>query len=214
MAYGWRDRDELIRESIGFEPVTHLREWARSVPIYYEYAANEKYPYTEEETGQQMRKMQRKDATGFDQTGDYHCFLPYYMNKKTLKPLQTGVFWERKEKSDLYNTLIYDMDRFKNECQRAIDDPRCSYMVIGAECTIDKFLNYIPAGQRGASLASRYALANSIGPRYDYKVFIMWCGDRAGAVKKMEWANRQWLRYHYKEVFFDCNLLNEPFGML
>jgi hypothetical protein len=176
-----------------------LSKWSDRVPIYFEYARNEKKPYLEEETGCHMKEMESVIISGYAQTGDYYCFMPTYLGE-LCEPKQTGVFWDRKTVDDFYGTLVYGHDRFKNVCERAITDPRCTYLIIGVEGTYDRFIRYRPDGKQGAHPAARAALAKSIGPKYSYKVIVDYFGNRKAAANHLVWENRMWIKYHWREV--------------
>lgn len=170
-------------------------KWSERVPLQFLIANNEQLPYTEElqELGYEVTEMPEKALLGFQQTGDYLCYIPAYER-------YTGVIWERKSKEDCYGTLIKGNDRFMRECQRAYDNPRFNYMLIGVECTKDKLLTYRPKGQSGASVQSRIGIIENLPPRFNYQVQFRWHGARKYAVKDLVRQNQLWLKYHYAEV--------------
>jgi hypothetical protein len=188
---GGDENDEAVRRL--------LLTWADRVPIYFEYAKNEQKPYTEIDTGCTMKEMESVIISGYAQTGDYYCFMPTYLGE-LCEPKQTGVFWDRKTVDDFYKTLVYGQDRFRRLCERAITDPRCTYLIIGVEGTYDRYMRYRPNGSPGACPAARAALAKSIGPKYNYRVIVDYFANRSTAVKHLIWENRMWIRYHWKEV--------------
>ena len=170
-------------------------KWSERVPLQFMIANNEQLPYTEEliELGHEVVPMPEKALLGFQQTGDYLCFLPEYKR-------YTGVIWERKSKEDCYSTLIQGNDRFMRECERACANPRFNYMLIGVEATREKLITYRPQGKAGASVQSRIGIIENIPPRFNYQVQFRWHGARKYAVKDLVRQNQLWLKYHYADV--------------
>lgn len=206
------DYEQDIREAhaAGDYDKLHSRvaKWAERVPLSFYAANNEQKPYDSDDLqGCEVLPMPPKKKLGFNQTGDYIGFLPDYLDAEN-KPHLTGVFWDRKELSDWYNTIIHGQDRFYNECQRSIEIDACDYMLIGVEGTLEKFLTYMPLQKlngkvrktKGASVASRAALVDHLAPRFDYRVNIQWHGGRSYAAKALVKRNRQWLKHHYADV--------------
>ena len=181
--------NETIREKLNYQ----VRKWAALVNIIFYQAQNERKPYTEDEVGYPVVPMPTMKISKHRQTSDYLCYLPQY---KQI----SGVFWERKEISDNYNTLIHNQDRFYDECRRAQQDPDCDILIVGVEGTQQQFLKYRPAGKAGASLQSRYALCESLSPRFNYSVIVRWHKNRAFAVKDMVNQNRMWIKYNYSTI--------------
>jgi len=126
------DLDKLLRR---------VDKWSGLVPLTFVIANNEQLPYTKEliELGHSVLEMPPKDVLGFQQTGDYLCQLDDY--PLSDGPRFTGVLWERKSKDDAYGTFIHGQDRFYAELKRACDNPLVDYMLIGVECTRDKFIS-------------------------------------------------------------------------
>lgn len=203
-------------------------KWSERVPLQFMIANNEQLPYTEElqELGYEVTEMPEKARLGFQQTGDYLCFLPHYER-------YTGVIWERKSPTDIYGTMVHDLDRFVRECLRMVGMKQFNYMLVGVECTREKFITTgtMSAVKRdmwstdkngkkckrretvrdssgnpklkyssGATPQSRIALIESIPPRTDYKVNFRWHSARKYAVNDLVRQNQLWLKYHYAEV--------------
>jgi len=198
-------------------------KWSELVPLTFQIANNEQLPYAEElkELGHSVEEMPPKALLGFQQTGDYLCYLPDY-------GCYTGVLWERKSKTDAYGTFIHDQKRFYAELKRACDNENVDYMLIGVECTRDKFIStgtmsavkkeVIKDGIKtkvvvrdskgkpkvsyssGASPQSRLAIVESIAPRTLYKVNIRWHSARKYAVRDLVKQNQYWLKYNYAKV--------------
>lgn len=170
-----------------------VRKWAALVNLIFYQAQNERKPYTEDEVGHTVVPMPTMKISKHRQTADYLCYLPQY---KQI----TGVFLERKEISDHYSTLIHNQDRFYDECRRAQQDRDCDILIVGVEGTQQQFLKYRPNGKAGASLQSRYALCESLSPRFNYSVIVRWHKNRAFAVKDMVNQNRMWVKYNYERI--------------
>lgn len=170
-------------------------KWSERVPLQFMIANNEQLPYTEDliELGHEVTEMPEKALLGFQQTGDYLCYLPSYER-------YTGIIWERKSKEDAYSTLIHGNDRFMRECDRACANTLFNYMLIGVEATREKLLTYRPNGQKGASPQSRIGIIENIPPRFNYQVQFRWHGARKYAVKDLVRQNQLWLKYHYVDV--------------
>jgi len=111
-------------------------KWAGLVPLTFLIANNEQLPYTEEliELGHEVAEMPEKALLGFQQTSDYLCYIAPYKR-------YTGVMWERKSPDDAINTFVHGQDRFYAELKRACENPLVDYMLIGVECTRDKFIS-------------------------------------------------------------------------
>jgi hypothetical protein len=179
-----------------FEKAHHrASKWSELVPLTFMIANNEQLPYTEEliELGHDVEGMPPKSVLGFQQTGDYLCYLPDYNR-------YTGVLWDRKSKNDAYGTLVHGQDRFFRECDRACENPLFDYLLIGVECTRAKLLSYCPNGQKGASPASRHGIIEALPPRFKYQVQFRWNGSRKYAVNDLIKQNRYWLKYNYAKV--------------
>lgn len=180
-------------------------KWSELVPLTFQIANNEQLPYTDElkELGHCVEEMPPKALLGFQQTGDYLCYLPNY-------ECYTGVLWDRKSKNDAYGTLVHGQERFFRECDRACKlisepleegkEPSFDYMLIGVECTRDKLLLYRPNGMAGASQASRHGIIENLPPRFNFQVNFMWYGSRKYAVKGLIKHNQYWLKHNYAKV--------------
>lgn len=166
--------------------------WANRVPKQVYVANNEQKPYTEEELGLPTLPMPPKNKLGHNQTGDYQIFIPHL--NRTI-----GMGWERKTVEDLYSTLVHNKERFDNECMRALDI--YDYLIIGVECTRERFLKYRPRGQPGASIASRVGIITHFEPRYKYRVILKWCGNRQNACRELVTQGTLWLQYNWPKMF-------------
>ena len=179
-----------------FEKAHHRAgKWAELVPLTFMIANNEQLPYTEEliELGHDVKGMPPKAVLGFQQTGDYLCYLPDYCR-------YTGVLWDRKSKNDAYGTLIGGRERFFRECGRACDNPLFDYMLIGVECSREALMKYTPPGAKGCSKASMAGIIANLPPRFNYQVNFNWNGSRKHAVNSLVKQNRMWLKYNYAKV--------------
>lgn len=172
--------------------------WSERVPLTFMIANNEQLPYTEElkELGHDVEGMPPKAILGFQQTGDYLCYLPDYL-------CYTGVLWDRKSKNDAYGTLMGKKDRrdmFFRECTRACDNQLFDYMLIGVECSFESLMKYTPPGAKGCSKASMAGIIANLPPRFNYQVNFNWNGSRKHSVNSLVKQNRMWLKYNYAKV--------------
>jgi len=172
---------------------SRVKSWSKLVQLNFYCANNEQKPYTTDEIGYMCLPMPRMNVSGHRQTSDYICYLPEYK-------LITGVFWERKEVSDWYSTIIHNRDRFYDECIRSQQDQDCDIMIIGVEGTNDRFIKYRPNQKSGATIQSRHALCEHLSPRFNYDVIIRWHNGRNASIKDMIEQNRMWIKYNYGKV--------------
>jgi hypothetical protein len=131
-------KSEKLRKQLS----NRLSRWASMLDIAVRVASNEQKPWTEVELGILTIPMAKKSENGFDQVGDYQ-FEILGANQEVIPG---GHVIERKEVSDLYNTLMNQnkRGRFKREVDRYKADPRFDLMTIMVEGSITDFVNYVP----------------------------------------------------------------------
>lgn len=115
--------------------------WVNLIEIGVRVASNEQKPWTEQELELFILPMPLKKEIGHAQTGDYQFEIITGNDVVT-----GGLVVERKEVSDLYNTLMKNTarTRFNKELDRYHKDPRFDTMAILVEGTMSDFMNYIP----------------------------------------------------------------------
>jgi len=119
-----------------------LTAWAAKLDINIRVASNEQLPWTDKELGMITIPMEKKAASGYNQTGDYQFEI--------LRDIQDifpgGLLVERKTLEDIYGSLMSrdSRNRLYREITRYEGDPRFNRMILIAECTYEEFLNYVP----------------------------------------------------------------------
>lgn len=178
-----------------------LGKWQAMLDITVLAASNEQRGWTTEELGLPVKAMYTKAVCGYDQVADYQFFISGDID-------QWGcLLIERKELSDIYSTLMSrdSRDRFYREISRYEADKRFSHMIIMVEGTFQDFLEYSPKfngksfnrNHIGANVASRRA---TIAGLYARDVPVLWCGNRAQAVKLYPQLVRQACIKNYKKI--------------
>ena len=116
--------------------------WVNMLNIAVRVASNEKNPWNEAELGTITIPMSKKTETGHSQVGDYH----FEVLNSNQDIILGRLVIERKEISDLYNTLMNEdkRSRFKREVERYRADSRFDSMIIMVEGSITDFENYVP----------------------------------------------------------------------
>lgn len=115
--------------------------WVKLLTIGVRVASNEQKPWDESELNLTTMPMQKKVDGGHAQVGDYQIEIVTGCDVVT-----GGLIVERKEVSDLYNTLSRENSRtrFNNEITRFKEDPRFNTMAILVEGTMLEYINYVP----------------------------------------------------------------------
>ena len=157
-----------------------LGRWADMLNIAVRVASNEQKPWTERELGILTIPMAKKSENGFDQVGDYQ----FEILGENQEIIPGGLVIERKEISDLYNTLMNEdkRSRFKREVDRYTADPRFDSMIVMVEGSITDFENYVPevyvfswdtvpgvGCQRLADYLKRYYKIEDVKPEHVHK---------------------------------------------
>jgi DNA excision repair protein ERCC-4 len=97
----------------------------------------------------------------------------------SLEGLEGALAVERKSLADFVNTVIGDRDRWKAELAK-LTGYRCAAVVVEA-CMHD----VLAGGWHGGALPSS-VLAASLAVTVDYRVPVIWAGDRATAERVTE----------------------------
>lgn len=116
--------------------------WVKKLDFNVRVAQNEKSPWTDEELGLVTIPMEKKTASGYNQTGDY--IFEILNDDQSITP--GGLCVERKTLEDLYGTLMNreQRSRLYREIARYEADPRFNRFHLIAECTYEEFLDYVP----------------------------------------------------------------------
>lgn len=175
-----------------------VKLWADRLTMVVHRSGQENDPYTEDELGCDIVRMELKADTGIKQVGDYLFFLPEYN-------IFTGVMWERKAIGasgghDMYQTMVHDRDRFIREIDAYLHRQEFDIMIVGVESTEMEYLAHRPNGMKGASRESRHALWKHLEVRFGYRVRVDWLGSRALCCRMLVEENRIWIKVNYKEV--------------
>jgi ERCC4-type nuclease len=178
-----------------------LGKWQALLDITVIVAKNEGKPWSPKELDMKTIAMHRKEITGFQQVGDYQFFIGGTIDQ------WGGLLIERKELSDFYSTFMRSENRIRlyNEISRFQADPRFDSMIIMVEGSMQDFLEYSPKfngntynrNHLGANVASRRSTVAGLFAR---GVPVLWCGNRAQAVKLYPQMIRQWCIKNYAEI--------------
>lgn len=119
-----------------------LTAWVKRLDFNVRVAQNETIPWTDEELGLVTIPMEKKAASGYNQTGDYIFEILNDDQSITIG----GLCVERKTLQDIYNTLMNreQRSRLYREIARYEADPRFNRFHLIAECTYEEFLEYVP----------------------------------------------------------------------
>ncbi|MCK5013273.1 MAG: hypothetical protein KAS66_05605 [Candidatus Omnitrophica bacterium] len=119
-----------------------LTAWSKKLDFNVRVAQNEQQPWTDEELGLVTIPMEKKAASGYNQTGDY--IFEILNDDQSITT--GGLVVERKTLQDIYNTLMNreQRSRLYREITRYETDPRFNRFHLIAECTYEEFLEYVP----------------------------------------------------------------------
>ena len=211
---------ETIKEQL----YRQISQWEYKEPKIYFNSGQEKYPWTSDKLGHEVRKMMTQAEMkeefkkgdmfkGFEwediqpQCGDYQCYcprlkiwIPIVIERKGGKEGDSGPH-------DLYGSVA-DMDNRHNlheEIKRMNLDKRFSYRYLIAECNYPNYMNYVPehnrkdtlASQRGLSQETRSATIASLEIR---SCHVIWAGTREDAITTYINLNRQYLMQNYIKI--------------
>lgn len=178
-----------------------LGKWQAMLDITVIVAKNEGKPWSPKELDMKTIAMHRKEVTGFQQVGDYQFFIGGDIDQ------WGSLLIERMELSDFYSTFMRseNRERFYREIDRFQADPRFDSMVIMVEGSMQEFLGYAPKfngntynrNHTGAGVASR---RSTVAGLYARGVPVLWCGNRAQAVKLYPQLVRQTCIKNYEKI--------------
>ena len=119
-----------------------LTAWTKKLDFNIRVANNEQRPWTDEELGLVTIPMEKKAASGYNQTGDYIFEILNDDQSITMG----GLVVERKTLEDLYGTLMNreQRSRLYREIARYEADHRFNRFHLIAECSYKEFLEYVP----------------------------------------------------------------------
>ena len=119
-----------------------LTAWVKKLDFNVRVAQNETIPWTDEELGLVTIPMEKKAASGYNQTGDY--IFEILNDDQSITT--GGLVVERKTLQDLYGTLMNreQRSRLYREISRYESDPRFNRFHLIAECSYEEFLKYVP----------------------------------------------------------------------
>lgn len=202
---------ELHRQIIDYPDSKTLRnrlsaklgKWQALLDIVIRVAQNERKPWTDEELGMLTIPMMKKADNGFQQVGDYQ----FEISNDDQSVFIGGLLIERKELSDFYGTFMRseNRERFYREIDRFQADSRFDSMVIMVEGSMKDFMEYSPKfngntynkNHIGANVASRRSTVAGLFAR---GVSVLWCGNRAEAVKLYPQMVRQYCIKNYDKI--------------
>lgn len=189
-----------------------LTAWSKKLDFNIRVASNEQQPWTDEELGMVTIPMEKKAASGYNQTGDY--IFEILNDDQSITT--GGLCVERKGTTrkngrmvgcDLYSSFSKkdNRRRFEAEFKRYQKDPRFNLFVLIAECSYGEYLSFKPAfnGKNynktnfGMNVAARRAtIAKLIALGID--VHFAW--TRQAAVELYHDLVLQWCRVNYKTI--------------
>jgi hypothetical protein len=184
-----------------------LSKWIDTLDITIFVASNEQKPWTSGELGYPTKPMLLKETSGFQQVGDYQCYIE---RGSRIENNFAGFVVDRKECSDFYGTLFgrdsenrKNRERFYREIDRFKADPRFTHFYIFVECDLITWLNYLPPKNPGNDLMinQKMAVLASLQARGAH---VMWCGNRRLAVRMYREMVRQWCLKNYSRIIRGC----------
>ena len=189
-----------------------LTAWVKKLDFNVRVAQNEQQPWIDEELGLVTIPMEKKAASGYNQTGDY--IFEILNDDQSITP--GGLCVERKGSTrengrmvgcDLYSTFSKkdNRRRFEAEFKRFQKDPRFNLFVLIAECSYLEYLSFKPAfnGRNynktnfGMNVAARRA---TIAKLISMGIYVHFAGTRRAAVELYSDLVRQWCRVNYKTI--------------
>ena len=189
-----------------------LTAWVKKLDFNIRVASNEQQPWTDEELGLVTIPMEKKAASGYNQTGDY--IFEILNDDQSITT--GGLVVERKGTTrengsmvgcDLYSSFAKkdNRRRFEAEFKRFQKDPRFNLFVLIAECSYLEYLSFRPKfnGKNynktnfGMNVAARRA---TIAKLISMGIYVHFAGTRQAAVELYSDLVRQWCRVHYKII--------------
>lgn len=129
-------------EKIEAQLSRQLTAWGKKLDMNVRVANNEKLQWTDKELGMITIPMEKKAASGYNQTGDY----TFEILNSDQSITTGGLVVERKTLDDLYGTLMNKEQRSRlyREIARYEADHRFNRFMLIAECSYEDFLQYVP----------------------------------------------------------------------
>lgn len=190
-----------------------LSKWVQFLPVTIFVASNEQKPWTSGELGYPTKMMLTKEDSGLQQVGDYQCYIE---RGGRLQDNFASFVVDRKECSDFYGTLFgrdsenrKNRDRFYREIERFQKDPRFTDFYVFVECDLLTWLNYLPPKNPGKDLMVNQKVA-ALASLQARGAHIMWCGNRALAVRMYRESVRQYCLKNYMRIIRNVSV---PEGM-
>ena len=199
-------------ESINAQLSRQLTAWVKKLDFNVRVAQNEQQPWTDEELGLVTIPMEKKAASGYNQTGDYIFEILNDDQSITMG----GLCVERKGSTrengrmvgcDLYSSFAkrHNRRRFEAEFKRYQNDHRFNLFVLIAECSNLEYLSFKPRfnGKNynktnyGMNVAARRA---TIAKLISMGIDVHFAGTRQAAVELYSDLVRQWCRVNYKTI--------------
>ena len=189
-----------------------LSAWSMKLDFNVRVAQNEQQPWTDKELGLVTTPMEKKVASGHNQTGDYIFEILNDDQSITMG----GLCVERKGSTretgrmvgcDLYSSFSKkdNRRRFEAEFKRFQKDLRFNLFVLIAECSYLEYLSFKPKfnGKNynktnyGMNVAARRA---TIAKLISMGIDVHFAGTRQAAVELYSDLVRQWCRTNYMDV--------------
>jgi len=186
--------------------------WSKKLELNVRVASNEQQPWTDDEIGLVTIPMEKKAASGYNQTGDYIFEILNDDQSITTGGLcveRKGATRERGRMvgCDLYSTFSKkdNRRRFEAEFKRFQKDPRFNLFVLIAECSYLEYLTFKPKfnGKNynktnfGMNVAARRA---TIAKLISMGIDVQFAGTRQAAVELYPDLVLQWCRGNYERV--------------
>ena len=186
--------------------------WVKKLDFNVRVAQNEQQPWTDEELGLVTIPMEKKAASGYNQTGDY--IFEILNDDQSITT--GGLCVERKGTTrengrmigcDLYSSFSKKdyRRRFEAEFKRYQKDPRFNLFVLIAECSYLEYLSFKPKfnGKNynktnyGMNVSARRA---TIAKLISMGIDVHFAGTRQAAVELYPDLVRQWCRVNYRTI--------------
>lgn len=134
--------------------------WVKKLDFNVRVAQNEKSPWTDDELGMVTIPMEKKSASGYNQTGDY--IFEILNDDQSITT--GGLVVERKTLEDLYGTLMNreQRSRLYREIARYEANHRFNRFHLIAECSYEEFLKYVPEIFVFTHGSARYTIIKNI----------------------------------------------------
>lgn len=204
------------REKIEEELHRKIGKWEQDKLSKIVYVANnEQTPWPLfEKVGLPTQPMKTKKETGYDQVGDYVCYV-FIEDERKYRPSGYSkclpFVVERKTVADFHSTIIPKeaWSRFKREIERFKKDDRFNQMVIIVEGDMGEFLRYKPeivTNKEGKKeYNKKYPISTNVKEAKLAKCFtigapVFFVGTRYRAMKMYQHLVRQTIIENYVDL--------------